>query len=178
MNFRTLIAGKRSDHETPEPVTFAGDYADGRDLTEALQATGEQPAAEVLVDPRVRAALDAVVAQVAAGWAKPDPLAAPVSTAGFGDVRFDLATLPLFRETVRTELVRREDARGRRLTDGTWQARYARTWYERVQDFPIPPEPSYGLHRYDGIVEEIVTRARFAAEAEYAAQHADEEPAA
>lgn len=41
MNIRTLIAGKRSDHETPDPVTFDGDYDDGRDLTEALQDVEE-----------------------------------------------------------------------------------------------------------------------------------------
>lgn len=159
MNLRDLIAGKRSDGEAPERVTFPGYDVDGQTLPEALAATDDTPA-----DPRVQAALAAVMAQVAAEQA--DPLTVP-GPWGAADFHTDVSELPLFRDTVRTELVRREDARGNRLTDGTWQARYARTWHERVQVFPVPPLPDYGLHRYDGLVDDIVADAgRRAAERE------------
>lgn len=65
MSLRSLIAGKRSDHEPPDPVTFAGDYDDGLNLTEALQAA-EEP--HGIATPEV---LAAIVAQAKASVAPP-----------------------------------------------------------------------------------------------------------
>lgn len=74
MNLLALIAGKRSDHETPDPVTFSGDYDDGRDLTEALHAAKEPP--HGIATPEV---LAAIYAQAKAGTMPPErkPTPAP-----------------------------------------------------------------------------------------------------
>ena len=85
MNLRTLIAGKRSD-QPPARVTFAGDHADGMTLPEALQATEDAPL-PAPTDPRVRAALAAVIAQVAVEQATgqridPEPAPEPLPAAG------------------------------------------------------------------------------------------------
>ena len=135
----------------------------------ALAVALDEPAATeaeapVVITDAALEALAGIKAQVAAEQAPPPPVPVPVAA--------DLAALPLFRDTVRASLVRREAARGNRATAGTWQDRYARiwdSWYAHVTTTPDDPPLDYGLGSWDGVVDEIMAQSAAAAEARWLA---------
>jgi hypothetical protein len=88
-------------------------------------------------------------------------------------VEADLDALVWFRESVHREIVRRE--RPRTDGEGNWLAGYARLWHQRAaatQRAAVAPEPDFGLHRYDGMVDELVRQARVTADAAWVSEKA------
>jgi hypothetical protein len=86
-------------------------------------------------------------------------------------VEADLDVLVWFREAVHREIARRE--RPRTDGEGNWLEGYARLWHQRAaatQRAVSVPEPDFGLHRYDGMVDELVTQARATADAAWIAE--------
>lgn len=104
---------------------------------------------------------------------EPRPYAADRMSPLRAPVEADLDALPLFRATVHAEIVRRE--RPRAAADIAWLPGYARLWHQRAaatQKAATAPLPDFGLHRHDGIVDDLVTRAVATADAGWAADRA------
>jgi hypothetical protein len=176
----------------PAPPMVDLQYDDGLDLKEALDALlaqdepGWDLAATAVMQPHPPWDTAEQQPVTAASWPgykgetltdprQPDvrPYAADRMSPLRATVEDDLGRLLLFREAVRREIVRRE--RPRTDAEDSWLASYARLWHQRAaatQKAVSAPEPDFGLHRYDGIVGEIVTQARVTADAAYIAERA------
>ena len=167
-------------------------HDDGLDVADAVKALLEQdePGWDLVAPARMQPKQPWDTAEqepvTAASWPgykgetltdsrQPDgrPYAADRMSPLRASVEADLDVLVLFRDTVRAEIVRRE--RPRTDGEGNWLTGYARLWHQRAaatDRAAAAPEPDFGLHRYDGIVGEIVTQARVTADAAYIAERA------
>lgn len=88
-------------------------------------------------------------------------------TPRYASVEADLGGLVLFRDTVRAELVRRARPR----PQGCWPDQYARLWHEQAEGLRAAsraPLPDFALHRWDGLVSDIMAHAGAVADAEWA----------
>lgn len=147
------------------PATDLQDHGDQMNVTETLEALPPWPPA---------APPDPAPLWTPANWhdTMPDQRAAMDRPYSYPwSITDDLDGLPLFRDTVHAHMVRQEGARGHSRPDGTWQARYARIWHERTAA-TVAAVPDFGLQGHDGLVDEIVSLAAAAVEAEDAARAA------
>ena len=157
------------------------DLTDDRDIVDALADEFEQrhgvrpPWDTAEQEPVTAASWPGYKGETLTDSRQPDgrPYAADRMSPLRASVEADLDVLVLFRDTVRAEIVRRE--RPRTDGEGNWLTGYARLWHQRAaatDRAAAAPEPDFGLHRYDGLVGEIVTQARVTADATYIAERA------